>query len=594
MKKRVLLNTLIICLALGVNAQYVVKDGSELLNLKKLPQEKAYIDHTGPLLFSGEYLYYAFHCFNAQSNKLTNISKVAYVALVDEKQNYIFEHKIKLTKGLGQGDFFITTDIPSGKYKLLGYTQWMKNSGLSQVFKDDIIIVNPYMVDQSSLVNDSSDDSLTTPSKITTGPTMLDSSMITLAIEKNQFQPREKVNLSITNYKGYLGNGSYSIKVKKKAAIPIKPALNAIQYGKAYFNAAKQIPQGVGDSLFLPEQRGELFYGQVMDSLSGIPVSDIPVVLSIPGKEFLLKFSQTDENGNFYAYLRKDYKNALAVVQLEDETNSYEIKKGTIAKLNLKTLTFPDFKLSKQYEPAIKERSILNQIENQFFTAKPDSVLQGDPIDPFDGGIPEVVVLDEYTRFPTFEETMVEVVQNAGYRNGGKGNDYVKVAQDFETFNEEFNSFPSIVLIDGVFILNHEKIRKFDARRIEKISLIRDQFRLGGTDYQGIVSVETFEGDFLDNYSNKNAAIIPFDAPIAKKNYYKQIYSEENLGYSRIPDYRTLLFWDPNFVVDGSSYDIDFFTSDVEGEYEIIFNGFTTYGKPLTIKKEFVVSNNNP
>ena len=36
------------------HAQYVIKDGSDLLNLKKVPQEKAYVDHNGSLSFSGE------------------------------------------------------------------------------------------------------------------------------------------------------------------------------------------------------------------------------------------------------------------------------------------------------------------------------------------------------------------------------------------------------------------------------------------------------------------------------------------------------------------------------------------------------------
>ncbi|MFS4418754.1 hypothetical protein [Maribacter sp. 2307ULW6-5] len=454
--------------------------------MKKLPQEKVYMDHTGPVLFAGEYLYYALYCFNAQSNKLTNISRLAYVALVNEEREVVFEHKLKMDGGLGQGDFFVSANVPSGNYKLLGYTQWMKNSGMDQVFQDDMVIINPYLADQSKLLSNTDTDPNGIRDPKSRDGRFIDSSTVSLSIDKIRYAKREKVKLTLKNYKGYLGNGAYTLKVRSREQLGSASFMDAASYADAYFNVEKQIKQRVGDSLFLPEQRGELFFGTVT-AQDGSPVVDKPVVISIPGKEFLLKFSRTDEDGNFYSYLRKDYKVATAVVQVEDESAQYNIKKGALGNLDLSTLTFSGYTLSEKDKEAILARSVRNQIENLFFQVKPDSILQGRPIDPFDGGKPETLFLDDYTRFPTFEETMVEIVPHAGYRNGGKGNDFVKVAQDYETYDETFNDFSSIILIDGVFVPNHEKIRTFDARTIEKISLIRDKFRLGGKDYQGIV-----------------------------------------------------------------------------------------------------------
>ncbi len=591
MKKHIIFSALFLVFSLVGWSQYIVKTPTELENLKKLPQEKIYVDNTGPIVFAGEYLYYALYCFNAQSNKLTTISRLAYVALVNDEREIVFEHKLKLQKGLGQGDYFISANVPSGTYKLLGYTQWMKNNGLAQVFKDDIVIINPYLADQSKLLSTNSTDKNNESALVMAGSKKIDSSTVSFSIDKTSYGKREKVKLSINNYKGYLGNGAYTVKVSQKAHLGKDSFMDALTYADVYFNAEKQIKQQVGDSLFLPEQRGELFFGTVTDS-NGSPVADKPVVISIPGKEFLLKFSRTDEDGNFYSYLRKDYKVSTAVVQVEDESVKYNIKKGAIGNLDLLELTFLDYALSAADKETIVARSVHNQIENHFFQVKPDSILQGDAIDPFDGGTPETLILDEYTRFPTFEETMVEIVTNAGYRSSGKGNDYVKVAQDYETYDEEFNDFSSIILIDGVYIPNHEKIRTFDARNIEKISLIRDKFVLGGTEYQGIVSVETFNGDYLEAHTYENSSVINFKKPEPIKNYYNQSYDLEADEFSRIPDYRSLLFWKPHVVVDKNSYEFEFFTSDVEGEYEVILNGFTSYGKPITLTKTFSVSEN--
>jgi hypothetical protein len=592
MKKQVIFSLLFVAYSLIGWSQYVVKSPTELESLKKLPQEKVYLDHTGPVVFAGEYLYYALYCFNAQSNKLTNISKLGYVALVNDKKEFLFEHKLKMDGGLGQGDFFISTDIPSGTYKLLGYTQWMKNNGVAQVFKDDIVIINPYLADQSNLLGSTNTSSDLNENVKDRNSRMIDSSTVSFSIDKANYNQREKVKLSLKNYKGYLGNGAYTIKVINKSHLVKNLFMDAKSYADAYFNVDKQIKQQVGDSLFLPEQRGELFFGRVTDA-NNEPVADKPVVISIPGKEFLLKFSRTDDDGNFYSYLRKDYKVSTAVVQVEDEATKYDIKKGDIGNLDISDLSFDRYTFSAKDKEAIIARSIRNQIENHYFQVKPDSVLQGDPIDPFDGGTPETLLLDDYTRFPTFEETVVEIVNNAGYRSGGKGNDYVKVAQDYETYDEEFNDFSSIILIDGVFIPNHETIRTYDARNIEKISLIRDKFRLGGVDYQGIVSVETFDGNYLEMHNYENSAVINIKKPEPVKNYYNQRYDLEDIRFSRIPDYRSLLFWKPHLIIDKNSYEFEFYTSDVTGEYEIMLNGFTSYGKPITLTKSFSVTDSN-
>ncbi|WP_282074745.1 hypothetical protein [Maribacter aquivivus] len=586
MKTTQILAAIIILIANLGHAQYVIKDGSDLLNLKKVPQEKAYVDHNGPLVLSGEYLYYSIHCFNAQTNNPTKISTIGYVALVNEARDFVFEHKVKLSKGHGYGDFFVSTDIPSGRYKLLGYTKWMKNAGLSQVFKDDIVIINPYLVDQSTLLENKSD---AISSISTDAISVSDSSTITIRTNRSIYQPREKVNLSIKNYKGTLGHGFYSIKVKRKEEIDIPSSLNSVTYGNAYFNANKEIKQTIGDSIFLPEQRGELLYGTVKSNETGIPVENLPVVISIPGKESLLKFSKTDQNGNFYSYIRKDRKNPMIVIQVEDQSQTYTIEKGTPGSIDLTDLSFSNFKLSKEQAEYITNRSVLNQIENQFFSAKPDSILQSNPIDIFNGGIPEVIILDEYTRFPTLEETLVEVVKFAGFRKANSSEAYIRIGQDFKSYDEEYNAFPAIVLIDGVYIPHHEQIRTFDARKIEKISLTRDQFRLGQKEYQGIISIETFDEDFLDTYTAKNSLVLPFTKPVAKKNYFVQTYQTEDTSFNRIPDYRRLLYWNPLLNIEASDYQFEFFTSDVEGTYEVILNGFTSYGKPLHVVKEIKV-----
>ena len=114
------------------------------------------------------------------------------------------------------------------------------------------------------------------------------------------------------------------------------------------------------------------------------------------------------------------------------------------------------------------------------------------------------------------------------------------------------------------------------------------QFQLANKEYQGILSVETFDGDYFENYNQINGAINSIIKPTPIKNYYVQTYGSND--FNRIPDYRTLLFWKPNVVVEeGSNLDFEFFTSDISGEYEVIVDGFTTFGKPISFTRSIFV-----
>jgi hypothetical protein len=581
-------STFLFCLFLGcLNAQYVIKDGAELLNLQKVPQEKIFLHHSGSLVFTGEYLYYKLYCQNAQTNRLSNISAVGYVSLINENGLPVFEHKIKLEGGMGSGDYFVNTNIPSGNYKLVAFTQWMKNSGIQQLFQDDVLIINPYLADQSAILKKDNDIGVMPKElgPLKKGNLGIDNAgLIQLQLDKIDIGKREKLRLTLRNYKGKLGHGKYSLLVRKVDTIKVVNNLDAVQYAETYLNADKILKQGVGDSLFLPEQRGELFYGQVTSKADGKPAIDKTVIISLPGKEHLLKSAVTDQSGHFYTYIRKDYKNPLGIVQVLDEGNhNVQIKKQRT--LDFSKLRFANTTINTSFEAAIIERSVHNQIENAYFVLKPDSILPRDEIDVFDGGIPEVFQLDEYTRFPTLQETFVEILNTVGYRDGGR---YIRVAQEFEKFDEPYNDFPAIVLIDGVYISDHSAIRDFDANSITTIKVLRDQLVLGATQYQGIVAIETDTGEFYNDFEQSNAIKKPLDLPRPQKKYYKQQYAPSD-AEARIPDYRHLLLWEPTLTVEENTQTIEFHTSDVGGEYEVLMEGFTTYGKPISLRKTFFV-----
>lgn len=589
MKKLILLFGLLFAQAGWLYGQYVVKSEDELETLRKLPLEKMFIQSNASLFFPGEYMYFSAFCINAMTNRLSNISRIGYLELIGENGERYIKQKFNLNEGRGQGDFFIPVSLPSGNYKLIAYTHWMRNGGISQLFQDDVVIINPYESNQGNLLKDGIALNMNNSNGTTTDLKVVnDDNSIQLQTDKKNYGKREKVTLTVRNYKGPLGYGDFSINIRRKTGIPFNSAISAKDYTNKYLSVEKVIPNKMNDTVFLPEQRGELFFGQVLGPNQN-PIADETVIISIPGKDFQLKSAITDTSGSFYTYVNKPYVAPVIVAQtLETDLDKQKVILKDKPSIDPNGFSFSDFILDQGMEKAIIERSIHNQIENAYYSAKPDSIISTLTVDPFDGGTPEVIYLDEYTRFPTLRETLVEIVPNVWVKKLDNDRYSFWIREKLEKYEDEFQSDPPLVLVDGVFIPNHNNLLNFNANLIEKISILRDPLVLGDKKYLGMMVIETVEGDFLERMVSSNRDTKELQTPTGMKSYFKQSYSSlDNEEFKHIPDFRSQLFWNPAIEIreDNNAQTYEFYTSDVEGQYELILDGFTTYGKPISIRE---------
>ena len=138
-----------------VFSQQVQKTNSLVSKYKNLSQEGIYIHYNSTVLFAGEYLFYKVFCINKNNNWLSGISEIVYVELIAENGEAVFKHKLELLDGEAASDFFIPSSIASGSYKLIAYTRWMRNLGVSTFFQADIGIINPYRQNQQAILGGS-------------------------------------------------------------------------------------------------------------------------------------------------------------------------------------------------------------------------------------------------------------------------------------------------------------------------------------------------------------------------------------------------------------------------------------------------------
>jgi len=577
--KNIIYIVLLFCLS--VNAQVY-------RSFESFPLEKIYMHKNASLLFVGEYLYYKVYCLELETNKLSEVSKIAYVELINMNDKSVFKQKITLENGLGQGDFFIPTEINSGSYKLIAYTRWMQNNEKVHFFETQLNIINPYKGDQSNVVKNESislknnikDNSQEFVSE--TKNTNL-SRRYKLITSKETYEKREKITLQLLNTKEEYGFGKYSISVRKIDKNLRDENYTAFNFYSDNFNVNSK--KTTNSKKIIPEYKGELISGRVLDINSKAINKKVEIAVSIPGDDLFFKIVETDALGEFNVFVDENYNGDMAVIQLIDkDRNNYQIKIDPQITINYSDITFKPFHITPKQKEQILKRSIHNQLENNYFAVKPDSI-QLKTVNKYFYRNKEakVFVLEDYKKFETLNDVFIEIVDPV-YKNrdGGKINFKIKEIED--PFNK---GIEPLVLFDGVLVQDYKALLDYSAKTIERIIVTNDKVVSGPETFMGVIAIESNNS----NFNKGKYTEVLMDNPELQKKYFHQNYGDSlKVKYSRIPDYRDQLLWEPQIVLNSNKKEFYFYTSDISGTFEIVLEGFSAIGEAVSLRKTIEVN----
>jgi len=536
--------------------------------------ETVYLHLNATSFVSGETLYYKLYCLNPLNFEPSKVSKVAHIELIGANNQILLKHKLFLNKGIGQGDFFIPSTIKTGTYKLLAYTKWMQNKLESKSFESEITILNPFQSDSENKI--SSKNSILKESI-----EVVCYSGLTINLDKKKFTTRASVNLKLSIQNELLKKGNYSLSVRKVQDLPAISKINITDFKNSDANQNIILDE---NNYVLPELRGEIISGKISSKDNLNSVSNISISLSIPGKSFVTKLVKTNAEGKFYFSIDKVYFDSNLVVQIADKLkDEFLLTIDDSFVLNKSNLKFKnDFNLTPDLKSVIEEHSIASQIENTYYTKKADTLKKIDYPALFYEPFVNEYILDNYNRFPTIKETIIEVVKEVNY-DKTDGN-YSLRLNDYDP-NTEINE-PPLVLIDGLVVQDINELFEYKASDIYKICTINTGYTYGNKLYSGLISFITKKQDFESKLKGDFIIKRTIDLPVLKKKYFTPNYTDKT-NLDRIPDYRYQLLWLPDLDINETN--ISFYTSDKTGTFEIIIEGFSNEGTPVYLKEYFDV-----
>ncbi|MBO0936811.1 hypothetical protein J2I47_09675 [Fibrella sp. HMF5335] len=106
--------------------------------------EKLFVHTDRSVYTSGESIWFRLFYIDGSSHRPLNVSKVAYLELIDKDQKAVLQTKIALDSGRGAGSLIVPTALPSGHYVLRTYTHWMKSVSPDFLSEKPVTIINPF------------------------------------------------------------------------------------------------------------------------------------------------------------------------------------------------------------------------------------------------------------------------------------------------------------------------------------------------------------------------------------------------------------------------------------------------------------------
>lgn len=327
---------------------------------------------------------------------------------------------------------------------------------------------------------------------------------------------------------------------------------------------------------WLPEIRDVTISGLVRNNKTMKAVSGVPVYLSVIFNNPQVHINKTQEDGSFIFSLN-NLQGVQDIYIYPDGENGNDLELLINSDFENKTPDLVDFTqiFDTSHKRLIEELLINSQISklvsginNQEKTRKKER------IDMF-GHESITIALKDYIALDSTEEVFSEIVPYTRIRKK-KDRYYCEVLD--RRLNVTYDN--PLVLIDNVPLFNVKKLTEIPPEKIETIGVVNETYIIGDNFLRGIVQVFTNTDNFADVKFPGSAVFLEYQAIDPPKGFEKTEYSTRMDTDERTPDFRNVLYHDPDLKVDGQSKTITFFTSDHCSQYEIIIKGFTEEGKP--------------
>ena len=522
------------------------------------PVERIYIATDRATYLSGDAVWCSLTCLD-ENGRLSNASAVSYVELVSD-EGTACTAKIGLLGGRGAGSFRIPVTTPTGTYRLLAYTAvnaaeegqpWLAGSRLVTVFNSTSAARVPGGVEVNAAA----------PKPAETAPEGQVELSTRIRLQKGQAS-----TLNIHNG-GKAASVSLSVFHDDDLPQGVRETTPA--------GFLKAIPRTIRLNREVSvENDGEVVSARIRGTI--LKDDDLSVAtLSAAGSPTDLYIGRSERDDHVRFYTSNIYGNreiVCEVAQLDRKEGYIDFESpflfptvGPLPKLALNRDQRPDLVARKAALRA--EKALRIDTLTTFMAHREDLLLASVPTHRYH--------LDDYTRFPSVREILVEILPELRLRTD-HGVPYMLLTHTDVLHRRSEVTDNIAVMMDGVVLSDLNLLLNFDAMLIEDIDIYDQPFVCGKTPLHGLVNFITKKNYVTALDFPANVRVVDFQG-VAYPVAYSGVVPE---GEGQ--DLRQLLYWHPILELDAASdYRLEFTAPGYSGRFKAVAEGFTEDGTPV-------------
>lgn len=348
----------------------------------------------------------------------------------------------------------------------------------------------------------------------------------------------------------------------------------------------KQLNQPEPKGIYPPEIRDVSVSGYLLDKNTKEPIKDIQMFASVLFDDFQLHTTRTLDDGSF----------VFSLNHLTGKHNLYlfpDIRDKGEHELLIHNDFSTDYRNLVECIPHID--SVLINLLDEIYRNQQvsDNFPGGISVDhrevlklsPWFGVEMITINLADYINLSSFREVINEIVPSVRLKENN--NQY-----RFTLFDDKAQiSYENpLVLLDHIPVTDINELIKIHPAQIEKIEVMNHPYILGDYTIWGLIVISTKTDNFGGIKLPEESAFLNYQTLQNTASFVPLEFCDKLRETTSLPFFSTLLYWDPSCNSDSNTKTISFYTSDDQGEFDVIVRGVKSNGDVYIGETTFSVS----